>query len=176
VDVTNLDQSFGTNGFAVNSLDATFDTGAELSTVLLDNGKYFVLTHQLTGSDADLVLIRYNANGSVDTTFNGTGSKIINLGEYGQATSLVVQPDGKILIGGMIPGATQDIFVKRLKADGSLDTEFHGDGSVVLDFGDNEFNATLALRPDGEDLALQGHHTSKWTNRNGPVKFGRYVR
>src|SRR5882762_574832 len=66
-------------------------------------------------------LVRLNADGSVDTTFSAgvtAGGPTI--------PSVLVQPDGKVLIGGMfsgINGATR-IRLARVNADGTLDSNF----------------------------------------------------
>ncbi len=78
--------------------------------------------------------------GSLDTTFNpGTGTD-------GTVRAAVVQPDGKIIIGGdfgYINGVSHQR-VARLNADGSLDAGFTagGEGAILA----------LALQPDGKIL------------------------
>ena len=74
-------------------------------------------------------VLRLNADGSRDASFNPGGS-----GLGGQAYALVLQADGKVLVGGSFTsyngGAAPDN-VLRLNADGSLDTSFNGGGSGV---------------------------------------------
>ncbi|WP_345237333.1 IPT/TIG domain-containing protein [Hymenobacter saemangeumensis] len=59
-------------------------------------------------------LLRLNADGSLDNTFNPSGAGIDNT-----VYSLLVQPDGKILVGGAFSGG-----LLRLNANGSLDNTF----------------------------------------------------
>src|SRR5204863_9735968 len=65
-------------------------------------------------------IVRLNADGSVDTTFN-TG-----LGADGVVNSITVQPDGKVVIGGdfLTVNGVPRTRVARLNADGSVDTGF----------------------------------------------------
>ena len=76
---------------------------------------------------------RVNADGSLDTTFNsGSGFDVV-------PTKIIVQPDGKILVGGSFSnynGTTRAGFV-RLNSDGSLDAAFApilNDGAVVRSY------------------------------------------
>lgn len=87
-------------------------------------------------------LVRLNSDGSLDTSFNiGTGFN------YG-VTSITLQPDGKILVGGYLTtfnGATQNRLV-RLNSDGTLDTSFN------IGIGFNEYVISVTLQPDGKIL------------------------
>ncbi len=66
-------------------------------------------------------IARFNADGSVDTTFNATG-----FGADNDVTAIGIQPDGKIVIGGLFQnynGAPRQ-GLARLNADGTLDATF----------------------------------------------------
>ncbi|MFN3245544.1 MAG: delta-60 repeat domain-containing protein [Leptonema sp. (in: bacteria)] len=65
--------------------------------------------------------------------------------------SLVLQPDGKILLGGT---CDNKFCVARFNSDGSLDTTFGTGGYFILDIpGSNPDNArSLLLQPDGKIL------------------------
>jgi uncharacterized delta-60 repeat protein len=88
---------------------------------------------------------RLNPNGSSDTTFNSSGT-------IGTITSLALQPDGKILVGGgftTFGGVTRNR-ITRLNADGSLDTTFNP--------GANDTVSSLAVQPDGK-IVVGGRFT-----------------
>jgi len=92
-----------------------------------------------------------NADGSLDASFNpGTG-----IGEYEHIASLVLQPDGKVLIGGdfTIYNSISRNGIARLNADGSLDASFNPG------IGANNTIRSLALQPDGKVL-IGGEFTS----------------
>jgi uncharacterized delta-60 repeat protein len=125
-----LDASFGTGGKVVTSFGASDEHGFG---VFLDaDGKILVAGFAGTGGASDFALARYNADGSLDTGF-GVGGKIttnILLDDIGQ--SVVVQPDGKILVSGhSYNGSSFDFSLVRYNADGSLDLTFDGDGKVT---------------------------------------------
>lgn len=91
-----------------------------------------------TGGFIDLALARFNPDGSLDTTF-GTGGKVVtNVGPGNTAEDLqdlVIQPTGKILIGGATAATAlfvdSDFLIARYNPDGSLDGSFGTGGTVV---------------------------------------------
>ena len=138
---------------ADGALDGSFNAGANgpVGSVALDaEGKILVGGNftQLGGAARSL-LGRLNADGTADTTFNPGAS-----GGYGAGvSSLIVQPDSKILVGGIfntLAGQAQR-GVGRLNADGTLDTNF----TSVVDV--NVYS--LALQPDGK-IVVGGDFTT----------------
>ena len=143
------------------SIDSTFNlgTGADndvYSLVLQADGKVLVaggfvsMNHVLRNK-----LARLNANGSVDTTFNpGTGADDL-------VYSLVLQSDGKVLVGGAFTtiNAVSRNGIARLKTDGSLDTTFNpGTGA-------SPGVTCLALQSDGKVLV-----GGRFTTINGVLR------
>lgn len=99
---------------------------------------------------------RLKVDGSLDTSFGDQGRVLTVLG----AGAVVLQPDGKIVIGG---GANGDFAVARLNSNGSYDKGFGIEGLAILDFSgpdwlDGIFG--LALQPDGKILAVGAAHES----------------
>ena len=93
-------------------------------------------------------LARLNADGSVDGSFNP------GLGANDNVLAILVQPDGKILLGGsftLVNGVPYNR-IARLNPDGSLDT------TINFGTGANNFVAALALQPDGK-IILGGGFT-----------------
>jgi uncharacterized delta-60 repeat protein len=86
----------------------------------------------------DFVLARYNADGSLDATFDGDGKVSTDLGAWDLADSVVIQTDGKIIAAGSAgtggnPPVAYDFALARYNPDGSLDSTFDGDGKVLTD-------------------------------------------
>src|SRR6185295_12405433 len=109
---------------ADGSLDITFDPGANGAVnaiavqpdgKILVGGSFTMLGGGGTGTTPRNFIGRLNADGSVDLTFNP--------GASGPIWGLVVQPDGKILVGGSFAtlGGGSRHFLGRLNANGSLD-------------------------------------------------------
>ena len=109
-------------------------------------------TATLTGT---LNAVAITDNATVDFTaascFANYGKTVHDIGVTDYANSIVVQPDGKIVVGGATNG---DFLVIRFNADGTLDSTFDGDGMAINDFGTatNEIGA-IALQSDGKIVA-----------------------
>jgi serralysin len=147
--------------------DTTFDGDGTLTTDFGGTDSAYGVTIQpdgkiiVVGSSAhDLVQIpsfaiaRYNSNGTIDTTFDGNGKVLVGfqgLGAMGSA--VVMQPNGKILVAGYAkmpqPGPS-DFAVARLNSNGTLDTDFSGDGMQTTNFGGDESASAITIQPDGK--------------------------
>ena len=155
---------FNPNG----SLDTTFDTDGRVTTdfgvflndtanalALQSDGKLVVAGFTTTsGTSTDFALARYNTDGSLDTSFDDDGKLILDMGStVDRANAVLIQPDGKILVGGM-GGSILDFALARLNSDGSLDTSFGTGGKVSTAIGaSTDSISALALQSDGKILA-----------------------
>src|SRR5205823_5859825 len=127
------------------SLDTTFNGSGTLITDFGSNDGAYSVAIDCQGrivvsgnSGADFALARYNANGTLDTTFNGTGMLTTDFGSGGVADKVAIDGHGKIVaLGAALPdGATDFAFaLARYNEDGILDSSFDGDGKVTTDFG-----------------------------------------
>lgn len=100
-------------------------------------------------------LVRYNSDGSLDTTFNGTGTVVTPVpGSYGYLAGLAVQSDGKIVAAGnaLFPGNTNDLVLVRYNVDGFLDTTYGSNGKAVINLGFSDSLSGMAL--DSADRAV----------------------
>jgi uncharacterized delta-60 repeat protein len=101
-------------------------------------------------------LARYNPDGSLDTNFDQDGLVTTDFGYSATGQSLVLQPDGKLILAGNTwTGSEYDFAVARYNRDGSLDTSFDGDGMVTTPFGDAYYRVSTNLQPDGK-IVLAG--------------------
>src|SRR5581483_1109729 len=93
------------------SLDASFDFGGTLTTpigggddvaralVLQSDGKLVAAGSSWNGSNFDFALARYDPDGSLDPSFNGTGTLTTQIGGGNdEAFGLALQPDGRIVV------------------------------------------------------------------------------
>lgn len=143
-----LDGSFDGDGIA--TVDLGRDESAE-AVALQADGKLVVVggtfQAQVVG---DLVVVRLNANGSLDGNLDADGRRTIDLGGPSDAARAVaVQVDGKLLVFGD-RAANGDAALLRLNPDGALDATFASDGSLELDLGVVNDAADIALRSDGK--------------------------
>ncbi len=98
-------------------------------------------------------IARYLADGTLDPTFGSGGTVLTPMG-YGtaQANSVVVQPDGKLLVSGWatwLPRGSSQFAVARYLEDGRLDAGFGTNGRAYLRFTGDSHASALALLPDG---------------------------
>ncbi|MEZ4802095.1 MAG: T9SS type A sorting domain-containing protein [Gelidibacter sp.] len=102
-------------------------------------------------------IVRLNANGSLDATFN-TGA-----GPDYTVNAVVLQPDGKIIMGGRFSefNGTDSNYIARLNANGTLDTSFQ------IGSGPDDYVETMALQPDGK-VIIGGY----FENVNGVSRKG----
>ena len=152
------------------SLDTTFDGDGKVRTDITTQNEHFASVIQQPdgklvvagyatvagSSNYALVAVRYNSNGSLDTTFDGDGKVTIDVDtSYDTAYQVIRQSDGKLVLAGytLVAGATNTLLV-RLNSDGSLDTTFDGDGVLITIFsaGNDQFNSVLQ-QADGKLLA-----------------------
>ena len=141
--------------FLLEDVSAIGIVDGEVATIVTQSNGKFLIGGQFDtyGGVNRYNIARVNADGSLDTTFdpgNGTGS-----GE--SLEDIVVQPDGKILIGGWFRyyDSVWRGRVARINADGSLDTTFaHASG----EWGADSDVYALALQSDGKIL-IGGYFT-----------------
>ena len=137
-----LDPTFGNGGKAID----TAQPGQALAVAIQSDGKI------LTSGSVSSNVARFNSDGSLDTSFGTSG----RTGSLLQAYTMILQPDGKILVGGLIRLSyrTTNFAVARYNSDGTIDTTFGTGGKVTTQFygGHDEIHA-LALQPDGKIVA-----------------------
>jgi uncharacterized delta-60 repeat protein len=144
-----LDTSFDLDGIVTTSVDTNDDAGAAL--VIQTDGKVVVAGSSTNDSNHlldDFALVRYNSDGSLDSSFGGNGKRIDNIGDMGgDAKSLAIQTDGKIVVAG---SSFLDFALFRSNSDGSADTSFNGDGRVTTDIGTVDEGLAVALQADNK--------------------------
>lgn len=147
-----LDSTFGAGGIAKTDLggdDYAYGMVIQPGTKILLAG-----TSSTDFYNPDFALARYNyTDGSLDTTFNGTGILIQNLGNRAaEAHGAAIQADGKIIVAGSCDlGFDSAVAICRLNPSGDLDTSFGDAGKVISTIGAEHSEAdAIALQPDGK--------------------------
>jgi len=147
-----LDRSFGIEGVVRTS----FTSGSDMrGSVFQADGK-FILVGSIgqSGSNDDFYIVRFNSNGSLDTTFDGDGIAIIPVStREDRATNVAVQSDGKIVVSGNSREASSsyNFAVVRLNSDGTPDQTFDGDGIVITSTSpNNDFAQDVIVQSDNK--------------------------
>lgn len=155
-----LDTTFGDNGLVRYHYTTanSFRTFAS-SSVIQPDGKIIVAGDGYISQSVDgLMVVRYNSNGTLDNTFGINGVAKFDLGQFESVVRVLVQSDGKILVGGTRhSGYTGgDFTVLRLNNDGSFDNTFDGNGVAVagLDGYSNEITSDMLLLPSGKIILV----------------------
>jgi uncharacterized delta-60 repeat protein len=160
-----LDSSFDTDGKVTTALSAFSDYAT--SVIMQPDGKLLVAGYSYNATNtADFALVRYNANGSLDTSFDGDGKVITNITSADDyARSVVLQADGKVLVTGT---ANNDFAIVRYNSNGSLDTTFNGllnhapTGFVVINNDTPESGQQLTVTNTLADTDGLGAITYQW--------------
>jgi uncharacterized delta-60 repeat protein len=90
----------------------------------------------IDGLAGDFAVVRYNPDGSLDTSFGSGGIVFTEL--QGWAFATVLQDDGAIVVAGTsgLSGVSYDVALVRYESGGSLDVDFGGDGKAIVDLGE----------------------------------------
>jgi uncharacterized delta-60 repeat protein len=142
-----LDSSFDGDGTLFTDLGASeVSTGVAVG----PDGTIVVSARDFSGGPEDLITVRYASDGSLDGSYGAGGVATTDLGGDERAESLVVEADGKVVVGGFIVGAgTADLVVARYSASGAPDPTFDGDGVAIADSGAFDIGFSLAAQDDG---------------------------
>jgi uncharacterized delta-60 repeat protein len=143
-----LDTSFGNNGLVTTRVDST--TSDAYSALLQNDGKIVIGGAHNLGLNSKMMLIRYNSNGSLDTSFGNDGIVTTLITYHDVCYSLVQQQDGKIIALNGGDGSIEDIILVRYNYDGTIDSTFGNNGILITDLGAQEDVYSVKLQNDGK--------------------------
>ncbi len=131
-----LDTSFGNGGIVVHHNAAGGNYNDEGNSIYVDsNGKIYVTGYSYNGFNYDMVIWRYNSNGTLDTSFGNNGIVVHDNaagGNYNdEGKSIYVDSNGNIYVTGYSHGNGNDMVIWRYNSNGTLDTSFGNNGIVV---------------------------------------------
>jgi uncharacterized delta-60 repeat protein len=165
-----LDSNFSGDGKATTNLTAGDDTVDNV--VIQGDGRVVVAgTANYFGNNARVAVVRYNADGTLDSRFSGDGKLTTDLTSgFDGAFAVTIQPaDQKIVTAGQ---ARRNVAVLRYQPDGSLDSTFDGDGKVTTSFTRGlDYADDVALAADGKIVAAG---TADWFGENARFALARY--
>ena len=149
-----LDESFGTDGKVVTSIGDQHDVAYDVA--LGPEGKILVAGSTGSPTRPHFALVRYNSDGTLDTSFGGDGMVTTPMSAARDAiTSIAVQTDGKIVAAGYAQrNGNLDFALVRYLPNGDLDASFSQDGKVWTALGSSHDGAyAVALAPGGKIVA-----------------------
>lgn len=154
-----LDTTFGSSGVALTPIgtgnadlyDMASEPDGKIIAVGLAQGQGYAVA-------------RYNADGTLDTTFGNSGTEIIP--STGGAHRVAIQSDGKIVIAGDTNGAPDQTVVVRLTDSGALDSTFGTSGKVTVGIGGG---SALAIDSSGRIIVAGGGSGVTRLNSDGTL-------
>jgi uncharacterized delta-60 repeat protein len=156
-----LDTTFNSSGKVLTDLSGSGSGDFASAVAIQSDGKIVAAGYSdASGTPYDFALVRYNPNGTLDTTFYTTGRELADLsgsGSYDQAHALGIQSDGKIVAVGLsMASGNSDFAIARYNPNGTLDTTFNTTGKVLTDLsgaGSQDEASAVAIQSDGKIVA-----------------------
>src|SRR6266571_639160 len=154
-----LDLPFGGNNTGMAITDIGSSSNYANAVALQADGKIVVVGNAFVNSFAgtsDIAVLRYNADGSLDTTGfgNPNGYVTTNVGAFDNGFAVAVQSDNKIVVAGNADAGMGDrLALLRYNADGGRDSGFGTNGIVTrAASGPSSIAGAFAvvLQPGGE--------------------------
>lgn len=167
-----LDRSFGDQGRVATAVGHVGDQAHAV--VVQPDGKIVVGGSSSNSADLDFAVIRYNPDGTLDSSFNSDGMVTTAVGRSDdEISALAVQDDGRILAAGYsVNGTARDFALVRYNVDGSLDRDFGQGGMVVTPVGNgNDEITSMAVDRQGR-IVVAGYTTG---TLGRAVAVGRYL-
>ncbi len=115
-----IDSTFGSNGYVVLNINSEND---ELNVLAIDTvGRIYGAGYTFSNFQKEMVVVRFLANGSIDSTFGSNGIAELNISSGDDVVnSIKIQTDGKIILAGNSNSIPSYLTVVRLDSNGFLD-------------------------------------------------------
>lgn len=170
------DKDFGDNGKVIPSVNS--DRAYAEAVAIMPDGKILIAGYSYQAHDIyssyDYTLLKYNLNGSPDSSFGNNGLVLTDFkdgSENEHASEIVLQQDGKIIVAGTSRdyGESQGIYrtrfiCARYNANGTLDNSFGDNGKTRFYFDvdqyDEEAEATSAAIDSKGRIIIAGYNSS----------------
>ena len=149
-----LDNSFGANGIVTNQFSTTPSAEIANAAVMQADGKLVYVGRDFV--DGTIFVLRTTVAGALDTSFNAIGYQ--KLSGVTRPESVVIQPDGKIVVAGGYQ-------VQRFNSDGSKDLTFGGSGikNLIIN-GVTTHVKSVVVQSDGKILLVGNARNSSGNN------------
>lgn len=147
------DMSFSENGL-LQYISGSGVFGDGIETIHVYSNNKILLAGN---TNSDLLLIRLQSNGKMDSSFNETGKSITDYGDFSKASRIHILPDQKILVtgtSGFFTGNAYDYTAYRFTDAGVPDPSFNGTGKVHLPLPSDETCTGSIVKPDGTVLLI----------------------
>ena len=166
-----LDLSFAVGGHALTDIAGDIDQAEAIA--VQPDGKAVVAGNATVGGSAALAIVRYNVDGSLDTSFDGDGVRTDVFGDQMvEVADMALQDDGKIVVVGTAGSGDQsDYAIVRYDTDGSLDTTFGGGSPRRISFVPNISDQAKAVAISASGQILVAGQTRFGPSPLAPLGF-----
>ena len=173
-----LDLDFGVNGIVATQL--VTETGGINLMKLQNDGKILITSSKSINSNLDnfdFATMRYNIDGSVDTSFGTNGIVITDFGGKGDIATVVdIQSDNKIIVAGYSYfNSNQNAYVSMVRylSNGTIDTTFGSNGGLALPLlASNSHDYTQCVKVLPNDNIIIGADTTALETMQDYYNFG----
>jgi uncharacterized delta-60 repeat protein len=172
-----LDVSFGLKGKVITDIDSLDDQANSIA--IQPDGKIVVCGYTTNfnyggGYPNDIAVLRYNPNGTPDSSFGVNGKVItdfIGFGDPGHphdndyGNAVAVLPNGKIIVGGHsdVFDGNNAFVLFRYKSNGIIDSSFGFNGMALTFIDFYSYGTSMAILPD-EQILLAGYSLGLWAS------------
>jgi uncharacterized delta-60 repeat protein len=147
--------------------------------VIQSDGKILIVGSVFNelAQDKDIIIARFNSNGSLDTTFGVAGKVITPIGDEDKALEVKLQQIGTeeriVVTGSTGVAGSEDMILLRYLSTGALDTTFGSGGKVQTSFGSgSDVGRDLVILP-GNKIFVVGETTSVSSGKSD-IALARY--
>lgn len=160
-----VDVKFGSNGGAIHDLSGGHDRIVDVQ--MLKDGKILACGQTEGNGTNDLLLAKFNADGSLDKSFGNGGYVKYHIAGHDYGAIIKVHL-GRIYIGGsnFIGGSPSDQYILCLNMDGTLDASFGIGGLALIDIdnGSNDSFTDFEFLSDGSLIVVGRVSLGKYAN------------
>lgn len=142
----------------VNALYDFYNKSSYIQSLVIQlDGKIIVSGRASVNSDYDLVLARLNSNGSLDKTFSNDGMVNEDIDQNDCANSMVIQSDGKILVGGYTTSGVFRRFAlaRFFSTSNGKNVDLTLDNSILIYPNPNNGNFTIEIENPKKNISIE---------------------
>jgi uncharacterized delta-60 repeat protein len=148
------DTTFGSDGRVIISISDTISCGGAYLAIQEDE-KLLLAGYCIRNSNSNLLLFRFNTDGTIDPIFGTGGIVETDLGGWEAGTSVAIQNDKKIVLSGYsTSNENNDFILLRFNSDGTPDHSFGESGVVYANLMGQGTCKSVVVQPDR--MILQG--------------------
>ena len=144
------DSSFGTNGIVFTDINVQ-DIAKQI--ILQPDGKIIMTGNSNNQAEqfpnTDIAMVRYFANGRIDSSFGTNGKVVTNIAKSEGVFSVQLRDDGKLMLAGFVSFdiVSDNFLLARYKQNGRLDSSFGVNGYLLSEaFKDYQFTSVAAQK------------------------------